>query len=141
MKFQSYLVPRVVPFIPGMLIFGSSQTAGPASTRRILEEGRPSLRRAATATPAVPPPTTIYHPGKVNIVVEQKMGEFTHVIICLLRWGCDCSCSKSEPQMRNKHGKGGTWMRWGGNAQRSESREEKVALGSKPFLCIIAPVM
>ncbi|GJD03485.1 hypothetical protein ColKHC_12310 [Colletotrichum higginsianum] len=58
-KFQSYLVPSVDPFMPGTLIFGSSQAAGPASMRRMLEAGSPSLRRAATATPAVPPPTTI----------------------------------------------------------------------------------
>jgi len=54
------MVPSVEPLNPGTLIRGSSGAAGPASMTRIEESGRPRLRRAATARPAVPPPTIIY---------------------------------------------------------------------------------
>src|SRR4051794_12570422 len=58
-KFQSRVEPKIDPRRPGTLILRSSGAAGPASIRRILDLGRPRLRRVARAVPAVPPPTMI----------------------------------------------------------------------------------
>jgi len=68
-KFQSYLVPRVEPFLPGTLMPSSLKAAGPASMTRIVELGRRWLRRVDRARPAVPPPTIICS----NVSHYQKM--------------------------------------------------------------------
>lgn len=80
-KFQSYLVPRVEPFLPGMLMLGSSGAAGPASMTRILELGRFWLRRAESARPAVPPPTMICIQDQLWFGSKMEMIFFTHVVV------------------------------------------------------------
>jgi len=69
-KFQSYFVARVEPFLPGTLIPSSLKAAGPASMTRTVEFGRRWLRRVERARPAVPPPTMIcsnkFHRQKEN---------------------------------------------------------------------------
>ena len=63
-KFQSRRVPSVLPLRPGTLTPRSSGAAGPASTTRTRAAGSPRLRRAASALPAVPPPTMICRDGQ-----------------------------------------------------------------------------
>lgn len=53
---QSNSVPKVVPYQPGTSTCSLPSTSGPASRTPTLRDGF-SERRAATAKPAVPPPT------------------------------------------------------------------------------------
>ena len=57
------------PRNPGTFMRSSSGAAGPASTSKILWLGRPALSRAASAEPAVPPPTTIYCQTRLSVAL------------------------------------------------------------------------